>query len=97
MSDWDDDEPQSAPTKPPPRAQYNTQYDNGWNDEPASFQQNRRSSGNNVGHYNDDDDQQSDQISFAIGKKDVGLVIGRGGSKIKELERKYNVRLEISE
>lgn len=86
MSDWDDDEPKPA-RKMATQSFRNSNQNGDWDDESTSYQNTSRYSGNN--------DQQCDQITFAISKSNVGLVIGRGGSKIKELENRYNVKLNI--
>lgn len=86
MSDWEDDEPQ--PAKMATHSYRNTNQNGGdWDDQSTSYQNTSRYSGNN--------DQQCDQITFTISKSNVGLVIGRGGSKIKELENRYSVKLNI--
>lgn len=92
MSDWEDEEPQSARNTAPVSAQHRNQNGGGdWDDEPTSHQDRNH----DRARYSGNHDQQSDQITFTINKSNVGLVIGRGGSKIKELERTYNVKLEI--
>lgn len=91
MSDWDDDEPQPARKVATHTFRNSNQNGDDWDDESTSYQNTSRYSGNNGNN-----DQQYDQITFTISKSNVGLVIGRGGSKIKELENRYSVKLNIS-
>lgn len=101
MSDWDDDEWNEKPQKIPALAQYAAKRnDDDWGEEPKAKQHvdnysrngdNRRSSN----AYMDAGNDGGDQLSFTINKSNVGLVIGRGGSKIKELEQRYHVKLNI--
>lgn len=40
---------------------------------------------------------QEDKLSFTVNKSSVGGIIGRGGSKIKEIELTFGVKLNIGE
>lgn len=40
-------------------------------------------------------DGNGEQVTFSVGKNSVGLVIGRGGSNIKDLEQKFRVKVNI--
>lgn len=105
MSDWEDDDRNVKSQPKPPTVKYNVPADDGWDDEPVSkrnddyssrrrdqSRDNGQSRNQYMGGGNDDGD---DQMSFNIKKSNVGLVIGRGGSKIKELQERFHVRLNI--
>lgn len=57
----------------------------------------KRSNYNNNNYNNLDcsDGGQENQVAFTVGKSSVGTIIGRGGSKIRDLETQYHVKLNI--
>lgn len=98
MSDWDDDDWNAKQNSTASVAKHNKSVDDGWDDEPApkrnddrSFRKKENTQSNSC-HMNADD---GDQTTFTIKKSNVGMVIGRGGSKIKELEQRFQVKLDI--
>lgn len=104
MSDWEDDDRNDKPRPHPSMAKYNIPADDGWDEEPVSKRNDdyssrkrdqSRDNGRSNNRYMDGNDNGGDQMSFTINKSNVGLVIGRGGSKIKELEQTFHVRLNI--
>lgn len=109
MSDWEDDDWNSKPkTGPAPLVKsYANEYDNNeWGDganhtvrhgRDRSVNRSDHDSGNKRrnNNYMDSSNGQDERLSFTINKSNVGLVIGRGGSKIKELEQTFGVRLNI--
>lgn len=56
--------------------------------------ENRRSNYNN-NNNNSNMDGNGEQLTFTVSQTSVGLVIGRGGSNIKDLEQKYRVKVNI--
>lgn len=105
MSDWEnDDDWANPPPKPPPVARTQN-YADEWDDGPtqnASIQHERdhsssRNSDRRSNHSQRDrnDRREDEELVFTVNKSNVGLVIGRGGSKIKELEQNFHVRLNI--
>lgn len=89
MSDWDDIDSDPKPnTVSYPN--YNDKYqksnnnDDGWGEDGQS--QNR---------FSRQDTRSSDGISFEVGKQHVGMVIGRRGATIKDIEQRFNVTLKI--
>lgn len=42
-------------------------------------------------------DGNGEQLTFTVNQSAVGLVIGRGGSTIKDLQQNYNVKVNIGE
>lgn len=110
MSDWEDDEwnskPKMAASAPVRRS---VQQDNDWDDGPSqtakrnerherSRSSRRDSDGSRSNNnYMDLSDGQGDQVTFTVSKSSVGSIIGRGGSKIKELESRFHVKLNIGE
>lgn len=107
MSDWDDEE-WNAKTKmaapPPPlpskqRASFQQQNDD-WDDEPNRQRSHNSHRAESDGrqynnNYDDSSDGQEDQVTFGVGKSSVGAIIGRQGSKIKELQEQFHVRINI--
>lgn len=47
--------------------------------------------------YGSDANTNDDGITFEIEQSNVGAVIGRGGSNIREVEQKFNVNLKIGQ
>lgn len=107
MSDWEDDEP-SVPVAVnfnsvagsansfASHGHDNRRRDcnnrNGWEGRDQSGDRHRAQS--NDRRRNDRFDG-GETIIFEIDQKHVGMVIGRGGCKIKEIQDKYNVNLNI--
>lgn len=81
MGDWDDDwDDKPKGTKHEANQNpFRARHNDDWNNNPD------RHASNNAG----------DQISFEIDRSHVGMVIGKGGSKIKEIENHFNVNLKI--
>lgn len=52
--------------------------------------ENRRSNYNN-----NDTEGNGEQLTFTVSQTSVGLVIGRGGANIKDLEQKFRVKVNI--
>lgn len=93
MSDWDDEcEPASKPASKPVSSNFKRQNNDDWDDEPTMMPERNRRSNNN---YTDHKSSGGEQIDVGVSQSSVGLIIGRGGSKIKELEQRYNVSLRI--
>lgn len=86
MSDWEDDVPSP---------QYSRDFNsrNEWNGRDQSSDRHGPTQSNDQ-RRNDRFDG-GEAISFEIDQKHVGMVIGRGGCKIKEIQEKYNVNLNI--
>lgn len=40
-------------------------------------------------------DGHGEQLTFSVSQSSVGLVIGRGGANIKDLEQKFRVKVNI--
>lgn len=109
MSDWEDDEWNSKPKMAAPAPVRRSVQDNDWDDGPSQTtkrndrHERSRSShrdsdgGRSNNNYMDSSDGQGDQVTFAVSKTSVGTIIGRGGSKIKELESRFHVKLNIGE
>lgn len=108
MSDWEDDDYDSKPKMAPPApVRRAVQQDDDWDDgstnktnrndrherSHSSQRDSSRQRSNN--NYMDCNDDQGDQIAFTVNKSSVGSIIGRGGSKIKELEQRFHVKLNI--
>ncbi|XP_031637744.1 probable ATP-dependent RNA helicase DDX43 [Contarinia nasturtii] len=107
MSDWEDEPtlPQIT-TKRVVRQQYDDDDDE-WNGplsesvQPNSRHEKCRSSNRSFDHQRQsinnymDCDGQEEQTLFTVNKSSVGIIIGRGGSKINEIQSKYGVRLNI--
>lgn len=63
-----------------------------------NYQSVNETDGKNEAGWNEPQSTNSDDaISFEIAQSNVGMVIGRGGSKIREIEEKYQVKLQIGE
>lgn len=109
MSDWEDDEPSvpvavnfnsvagSANSLSPHgndnrRREFNNRSD-GWGGRNQSGDRQNRGQSNDRRRNERFDG--GDEISFEIDHRHVGMVIGRGGCKIKEIQEKYNVNLNI--
>lgn len=107
MSDWEDDEPAVAAVNFNSVAGSANPFASNGNDNRRRDFNNRNEWGNrdqsgdrhNRGQSNDgrrnDRFDGGEAISFEIDQSNVGLVIGRGGSKIKMIQEKYNVNLNI--
>lgn len=108
MSDWEDDDWANPKSNAPVvSTRSNANNANDWDDGQArnssnhherrerDHSSNRNSDGRSNYSQRDRNDGQDEEVAFAINKSNVGLVIGRGGSKIKELEQKFHVRLNI--
>lgn len=109
MSDWEDDEPTVAAVnfnsvagsanQFAPNGNDNRRRDfnnrNDWGDRDQSGDRNNRGQSND--RRRNDRFDGGEAISFEIDQSNVGLVIGRGGSKIKMIQEKYNVNLNIGE
>lgn len=102
MSDWEDEGWNDKPKPMPASAQNDRRGRDDWDEEPMAKRHDdnyarkpefRRSDNNHMDM--DGGGGGGDQISFTISKSNVGMVIGRGGSKIKELEQRFQVRLNI--
>lgn len=109
MSDWEDDEPtvpavnfnSTAGSKNPfaahghdnRRREMNNR--NGWDEREQSGDRRNRNESND--RRRNDRFDGGETISFEIEHSNVGMVIGRGGCKIKEIQEKYNVHLNIGE
>lgn len=96
MSDWEDDD--RTTVKQAPKQQHH-HHDDGWNDEPPSNNRNYSRPDNQTtnNNYRDGDNDGDNGVTFTVPKSNVGLIIGRGGSKIKELKQRYSVSLKIGE
>lgn len=55
----------------------------------------RRDSSRNRENRRSNMDSNGEQLTFTVGQSSVGLVIGRGGSNIRDLEQKYGVKVNI--
>lgn len=105
MSDWEDDDFDSKPKVTMPPLVNTKKYNNDeWDDEPTShndqsgrhYNSNRSDRGSDKRQNNNYmDSGQDEQMSFTVNKSNVGLIIGRGGSKIKDLQQKHRVHLDI--
>lgn len=106
MSDWEDEEPSAAFQNysgstnsissrggDNHRSDYNNR--NGRNGRDQSGDRHNRGQSND--RWRNDRYDGGDAISFEIDHRHVGMVIGRGGCKIKEIQEKYNVNLNIGE
>lgn len=88
MSDWEDEEtvvemkPKAMPQQNNPNEWNANQSNDGW----AADQNENFMAVDNGG---------SDTISFEIEQNEVGMVIGRGGARCREIEEKFSIKLKI--
>lgn len=73
-----------------------------WDDGDNCMAVSNSSQPQNVQGFDKTDDQwgaepmkSEDAITFEVDHSNVGMVIGRGGSKIREIEEKFQVKLSI--
>lgn len=97
MSDWEDDQPVNTNA-----TAQNSIYNNNQNiksyapttDEWDTSEPRQNSSrASYASNYRDDNGDRS----FELDQRFVGIVIGRGGSNIRDVEQRFNVRMKIGE
>lgn len=92
MSDWEDEEATPvAKVQKYNRFNNERKNDDEWESDHGSEPQ--RS--NNNRHSMDDAQNGANGTAFDVDPRNVGLVIGRAGATIREIERKFNVKLQI--
>lgn len=84
---WQSEEEIAAP----PPSRYNDRY-GGDNRGPPRSRNNDNDRGNDGGgRYGD----RNDSVVLEINPNKVGMVIGRGGAKIREIQEQYNVNVKV--
>lgn len=81
MSDWEEDWDQGVHAPTVQKVSYNDKMvvDDNWEEMPKGQPQ----------------DQSQSARSFQVEKRYVGIVIGRGGANIREIEGRFNVHMKI--
>lgn len=104
MSDWGEEDNEPKPKLTPATNKRVVSQDDDWDEGPSNqYEKHGRDRSTHRGsegkrsnnNYMSSSDVQEDQLTFTVSKSSVGMIIGRGGSKIKELEQNFNVKLNI--
>lgn len=95
MSDWEDDQPvKTNATTQNNNTAYNIKKYAPNTDAWDTSDPRQNSSRASYASSNKDD---NGDRSFELDQRYVGIVIGRGGSNIREVEQRFNVRMKIGE
>lgn len=83
--------------QPQQERRYDDRHDSSRNREYSGrdSSRNRENRRSNYNNNNNSMDGNGEQLTFSVSQTVVGLVIGRGGSNIKDLEQKFNIRVNI--